>query len=568
MEYNRALDAAIDAAVEAGALLRREFHRSGGPRGSRHHADADTEAERIIYDRLAAFPSYGYVGEELGAKRTPHDGAPVWLVDPNDGTSAFTSGYRGPAVSIALVHNGLPVLGVVYAYSAPDDRGDLITWAEACGPVRRNGQAVTREWPSVISSEFTVLLAHPADRNPRANGRAVAPMRFRAVPSIAYRLALVAAGKGDATVSLQSPSDWDYAAGHALLRGAGGDLYDSSTRPIRYSRAGRTTGGEAIFAGSPTVAGYLSKRNWQPIFERSNDADPLCRPTSGEAVADAELLSRAQGCLLGQLCGDSLGSLVEFKSAEEILRNYPEGVRLLHDGGTFGTLGGQPTDDSEMALTLARLLIANRDYDPKLAREGYVNWYKSGPFDIGSTTRSGLDGKPNLASEANGALMRISPVGIAGAAHGVDRASEWARSDAAITHPNPVCVDASAAYAAALAFAIASGASANAVYQKALSECREESVRSVLIAASDRAPADYQTHQGWVLVALQNAFYQLLHAPGFQEGIVDSVMHGGDTDTNGAIAGALLGAVHGRAAVPPQWLDRVLSCRPMEGFPG
>jgi hypothetical protein len=66
-----------------------------------------------------------------------------------------------------------------------------------------------------------------------------------------------------------------------------------------------------------------------------------------------------------------------------------------------------------------------------------------------------------------------------------------------------------------------------------------------------------------VLIALQNAFYQLLHAPSLAEGAVQTVMRGGDTDTNAAIAGALLGAVHGRDAIPSQWLRSVLSCRPL-----
>jgi ADP-ribosylglycohydrolase len=72
---------------------------------------------------------------------------------------------------------------------------------------------------------------------------------------------------------------------------------------------------------------------------------------------DSQILGRAQGCLLGQLAGDSLGSLVEFQSPDEIRRRYPNGVRELADGGTWGTIAGQPTDDSEMALSLARTLI-------------------------------------------------------------------------------------------------------------------------------------------------------------------------------------------------------------------
>ena len=71
-------------------------------------------------------------------------------------------------------------------------------------------------------------------------------------------------------------------------------------------------------------------------------------------------ISRAQGCFLGQLAGDALGSLVEFQTPEQIRQKYPDGVRELVDGGTWNTIAVQPTDDSEMALILARLLVGKR----------------------------------------------------------------------------------------------------------------------------------------------------------------------------------------------------------------
>ena len=74
------------------------------------------------------------------------------------------------------------------------------------------------------------------------------------------------------------------------------------------------------------------------------------------------VLSRAQGCLLGQLAGDSLGSLVEFKDGRTIRSMYPVGVRQLADGGVWNTLARQPTDDSEMALALARSLVRNGSF--------------------------------------------------------------------------------------------------------------------------------------------------------------------------------------------------------------
>jgi ADP-ribosylglycohydrolase/fructose-1,6-bisphosphatase/inositol monophosphatase family enzyme len=568
--YPRELEAALAAAREAGALLRQEFHRPGGPRGTRHHADADTEAERVIHARLnAAFPEFGYYGEELGAMNPPRDGTPSWLVDPNDGTSAFTAGYRGAAVSIGLVHNGLPVLGVVFAYAAPDDSGDLFTWAEGCGPVQRNGRPVDRRWPEELSAGRTVLLAHPADRKPVANARTVQPMRFRGLPSIAYRLALGAAGEADATVSILFPNDWDYAAGHALLRGAGGDLYNNSARPVRYSNTGRGFNKGSIFAGALGIVSHLARRDWNSLLERPAEGDPFCRPPNpGENISDAGLLSRAQGCLLGQFAGDSLGSLVEFQSPPEIASKYPGGVRLLADGGPFDTIAGQPTDDSEMALALARMIVHEEIYVSESALRAYRNWHDSHPFDIGSTTRAGLEGRPNRRSEANGALMRVSPLGIASARLEPGRGAAWARDDARLTHPNPVCADANGAFVAALARAIGMGEEPEQIYEAALREAGEPAVQRALASAKEGPPADYLSRQGWVLIALQNAFYQLLHASSLEAGVVDTVMRGGDTDTNAAIAGALLGAVHGRQAIPAQWMDRVLTCRPVEGLAG
>ena len=95
----------------------------------------------------------------------------------------------------------------------------------------------------------------------------------------------------------------------------------------------------------------------------------------------------------------------------------------------------------------------------------------------------------------------------------------------------------------------------------ARASARDASVARALEAAADAPPADFQTQEGWVLIALQNAFFRLLHAPNLEEGVVATVMAGGDTDTNAAIAGALLGAVHGRDAVPTRWRSAVLTCR-------
>jgi ADP-ribosylglycohydrolase len=295
---------------------------------------------------------------------------------------------------------------------------------------------------------------------------------------------------------------------------------------------------------------------------------PLTRPALDGPAPDAGQLDRAQGCLLGQLVGDSLGSLVEFRSTESIREEYPRGIRELQNGGgTWNLLAGQPTDDSELALVLARTLIHRRRFDPDAVLTGYVYWYRSRPFDVGMTTSRALGSRlPNPHSQANGSLMRISPLGIFGARH-PDRALQWARQDSSLTHPHPVCQDACAVLVLALARTIHEGCDARACLEAALAASNEEAVREKLQLASESPPVVFDdSRQGWVLIALQNAFYQALYAPDVEEGLVDTVMRGGDTDTNAAIAGALLGAIHGRRGVPERWQRDVLSCRP--GFGG
>ncbi|HEY7509254.1 MAG TPA: inositol monophosphatase family protein [Vicinamibacteria bacterium] len=564
MGWQRALEVAVAAAREAGKILLADFHRPGGPRGAVDKADADLEAEGVIRGRLvASFPSWGYLGEETGrVEGAP--GEPIWLVDPNDGTRDYLAGRRGSAVAIGLFAEGRPVLGVVFAFAYPDSAGDLFAWAEGCGPPTRNDAALAPRFPPTLSPLDVVLVSSKGDRDPEGNLRCAEPARYRSLASIAHRLALAAAGEAAAATSLHSPGAWDYAAGHALVRAAGGVLVDEQAREIAYGPSGES-GTRYAFAAAPAVAARLATRPWKEIRGASWGAERPARLEPGRAVADAALLSRAQGCLLGQVAGDSLGSLVEFATAEEIARDHPDGPRRLVDGGRWTTLAGQPTDDSEMALALARAVVAGGAYDPARAAAAYQEWYRSAPFDVGQTIRAALNGYFVPESQANGSLMRASPLGVF--AHGLEpaRAAAHARADAALTHPHRVCGDATAAFVVGLAHAVRTGDGPRGAYEAAARWAREAgaeaSVQGALGAAQSAAPRCDGSNQGWALIALQNAFYELLHAPTLEEGVVRTVRRGGDTDTNAAIAGALLGAVHGRPAVPEQWRSLVLSCR-------
>lgn len=533
----------LAAVAAAGALIRAEFHHPGGPRGWGSKAPVDAEVENLLKTRLLALFPCGWRGEETEALAA-RDGW-EWVVDPQDGTADFLAGHRGPTVSVALLRQGDPVLGVVHAPLWPDDGGEMIAWAEGAG-LSRNGRPVVPETgfaAPVVAVGRSGLIAAP-------------DLRALALPSPAFRLALAAVGEvAAATSHTRGLAVWDIAGGLALLKGAGKRAVDLHGQPIDLRRAAFS----GIIGGDPVVVDRLLSDPPRHAALPARPALPAAR------VAEADWLAKAQGCLLGLLAGDALGSQVEFQSASEIARRHPGGPCDLVDGGTWNLIAGQPTDDGEMALSLAGALLAARRFEAETVAAAYVGWRRSGPFDIGSTTSAGIaalerGGRAISDSQANGALMRVAPIGIACAGNPT-RAAEWAAADAGLTHPSAVCRAASAAFAAALAAGIA-GADHATMAEVAICHASDAAVRACLQAARHRPPADYQRNMGWVLTALQNAFYHLAAGHALEPALRATVAAGGDTDTNAAICGALLGAAQGRAAVPLRWRNAVLTCRP------
>jgi len=580
IDYQQLLKHVVALTREAGVKLSQEACQPGGPRGERSKAPIDLEVEWKLRDGLLSLLNCSYLGEETAEEPIVRDDPHLWIVDPHDGTRAFLQGHRGSAVAISLVRQGIPVLGVVYAFSYPDSDGDLIAWAEG-GPLLRNGseiEPVVRTGP--LTRDDLIALSPSAATRPEANARCAAPARFLCVPSLAYRMALVAVGDVRAATSLGSPAPWDVAAGHALLRGAGCVCVDEDGQDMVYECRPKPMG-RLVFAGDADAVRALRTRPWRDVLGTAPTTPRLPASVMRRRSTRQDWLTRAQGCLLGQLAGDALGSLVEFKSADEISHRYPQGVRDLADGGTHNTIAGQPTDDSEMALALARSIALHGRYDPWAALEAYVQWHRSDPFDIGRTTRLALSiGEKALAqktgvpptpwiseqSQANGGLMRVSPLGILYAGD-PEAGARAAAADTALTHPHPICQSASAAYVAAIAVLIAGG-NVEEAWQAAMQGARTVADGADLICtrlerARQEPPDEFLYQQGWVLIAFQNAFYWLLQGADLETAVIATVGSGGDTDTNGAIAGALLGAAQGRRAIPWRWQRLILTCRPL-----
>lgn len=286
--------------------------------------------------------------------------------------------------------------------------------------------------------------------------------------------------------------------------------------------------------------------------------------------------------LLGQAVGDALGTTVEFQSPRDIAtRATGDGwpARVV-GGGPFRVAPGQVTDDTELALALARSLGREGRYDDDAVARAYVAWRRSEPWDCGQATSLafGVPDPPPAAlaervrarasrkTQANGALMRVSPLGVFGHALPPAELAALAARDATLSHPDPLCQAASAVFTVTIAAALREGLDGPAAHRRALAFCDEVPVaapaREVLEAFADAPPAFDDAKQGWVRLALGYAFFHLKHAQAFSAALTHVVRAGGDTDTNAAITGALLGAVFGEDGIPAGWRDVVTACRP------
>jgi myo-inositol-1(or 4)-monophosphatase len=256
----------VDRVLSAGKLLSAEWHRIGGPRGQGDKAAIDSEIEAQLRLDLLELLDCDFWGEETGTHMTGHEYC--WVVDPNDGTGDFLQYRAGSAISVGLLHNAIPVLGVVYAPITPDGCEDCISWADGLPTLIRNNQTVHALLESLtLTSSSAVLVSTGALTKPETNAELCAPAGFIPMPSIAYRLARVAAGDAVVGVSLVPVSAHDVVGGHALLIGARGALLDQDGLPISYeSKEKMAIVSSRCFGGAPSACRALVQRDWGRLF--------------------------------------------------------------------------------------------------------------------------------------------------------------------------------------------------------------------------------------------------------------------------------------------------------------
>ncbi|MBI3184112.1 MAG: ADP-ribosylglycohydrolase family protein [Myxococcales bacterium] len=329
---------------------------------------------------------------------------------------------------------------------------------------------------------------------------------------------------------------------------------------------------------------------------------PPPRKKGPRTVDPAAVRSRSRGALLGLAVGDALGTTLEFKRLPAApFPKLTEGTHTeIRGGGPFDLKKGQVTDDTQMACCLAAGLRALGRLDPGETARRYTAWMPHA-FDVGNQIKAVIEAwqagtSYELAARevwlhsgkqaaGNGSLMRTAPIGVFFSKDSAARVKA-SIEDSALTHFDPRCQLACVALNGSIAAAIQSvdppkpralvaaastglsvgGAGLGPSFSENVAAVRDatENLRKDLAAAANDDPFLYgpelhlHTMQGFVRVAFRLAYWELLHAPSFEAALIDVVNRGGDADTNGAIAGALLGAAYGEEAIPERWRTAVL----------
>lgn len=194
--------------------------------------EADIALDTFLKEHLTGlFPEAGWLSEETADNPARLARSHVWVVDPIDGTRAFASGHPDWAVSIALVKDGVPVLGILHAPAHErlyEARLGVGAWC--------NGERLRLPDAAPAAQPAATRVAGPKPLVDRLE-RGLGPVeRLPKVPSLALRLARVAEGSIDIGLVSHNSQDWDVAAADLILREAGGLLTDFAGVPPAYNK--------------------------------------------------------------------------------------------------------------------------------------------------------------------------------------------------------------------------------------------------------------------------------------------------------------------------------------------
>ncbi|MBA3431589.1 MAG: ADP-ribosylglycohydrolase family protein [Actinobacteria bacterium] len=291
------------------------------------------------------------------------------------------------------------------------------------------------------------------------------------------------------------------------------------------------------------------------------------------ASTPEDLKDRYRGVLLGVAAGNALGLPVEGRSRRAVERAYPGGVREVDVAER-----DRPWDDDlAQTVIVAEALLEERFTTGDLAAR-FVEWGRSNGRGMGHLTSEVLHelgrGTPppdaaravyermgGTSSAGNGAVMRCAPVALRWRKSGASLI-DAARASALVTHYDPLCEWSTVVMAVCVAIALAGqdvshDELADAVDASEAPSEVGEAIRFVPGRGLRDLELDDPMDMGYTLNAMQVGLWSFTKALDFADTLVQVVDEGGDTDSNGAVAGAIMGARVGASRIPPHWLANV-----------
>jgi len=292
-----------------------------------------------------------------------------------------------------------------------------------------------------------------------------------------------------------------------------------------------------------------------------------------------------KGSILGALVGDAAGATLEFSSGTPDRAQVKQAMAMI-GGGYWRTAPGQITDDGEMALCLMHALVGEDSFSIERVAQNYLRWYQSMPFDIGRTTSTGLSGglrqpeglihrgmwkaaeQYNRGSKANGGLMRIAPLGVWGWRLSEDELVKAVCQDNRLTHPHPTCQHSSAVYCVAIRHLMHYPQDSEGAFKTAkdwATRLANSEVQEWISLAENNEDVGYTPSIGFAKYGFVHAFRHLKNETSYINVIFETLMGGGDTDTNACIVGGLVGAYHGEEGIPTPMKEAIFHCDTRRG---
>jgi ADP-ribosylglycohydrolase len=289
---------------------------------------------------------------------------------------------------------------------------------------------------------------------------------------------------------------------------------------------------------------------------------------------------RINGIIYGLAVGDALGRGAEFFPKDKVLEMYPQ---RLTDYSQIRNRGiwqqGEWTDDTAQMLCILDSLVERGCVDSLDIARRFRQWVETDGRGIGQLTLKVIFSpefladpcsaakhcweKSKRASAPNGAVMRTAVLGIWDYQH-LERVASQADQVCRITHADPRCAASCVAVSVAIACILRNGSIPDAMKcAEQLAEAYSRDVKDFLQLAQQGTLADLflggTKAIGFTYKTMAAGFWALNHASSFEDGLIQIVNEGGDADTNGAVAGALLGARFGISAIPPRFVIGLLN---------